>query len=128
MPFLFEPMLALMVAAAFIGWKGGERLGLFGASIIGPMIVTAILSVAGLIHARPPAESILVAQFLIGIGVGVGNVGVTFHELKRDVISGVLFVLMLAALAAGFTEVAYLAGLAPPMESFLAFAPEGRRK
>ncbi len=118
--------LLLMVAAALVGWKGGERLGLFGASIIGPMIVTAILSLAGLIHARPPAESILAAQFMIGVAIGVGYVGVTFLELRRDVISGVLFVLMLAALAAGFTEVAYLAGLAPHVESFLAFAPGGQ--
>lgn len=118
--------LALMVAAALIGWKGGERLGLFGASIIGPMIVTAILSLSGLIHARPPAEAILFAQFMIGIAIGVGYVGVTMYELRRDVISGVFFVLMLAALAAGFTEVAYLAGLAPHVESFLAFAPGGQ--
>ncbi|OAN73982.1 aminopeptidase [Jannaschia sp. EhC01] len=118
--------LGLMVVAALVGWKGGERIGLFGASILGPMIVTAILSLSGLIHVRPPAEAILVAQFMIGIGIGVGYVGVTFYELRRDVTSGVLFVLMLAALAAGFTEVAYMLGLAPPVESFLAFAPGGQ--
>lgn len=118
--------MALMVAAALIGWKGGERIGLFGAAIIGPMIVTAILSLSGLIHARPPAESILAAQFLIGLAIGVGYVGVTFYELRRDVISGVFFVLMLAALAAAFTEVVYLLGLAPPVEGFLAFAPAGQ--
>lgn len=118
--------LGLMVLAALIGWKGGERIGLFGASILGPMIVTAILSLSGLIHVRPPAEAILVAQFMIGIGIGVGYVGVTLYELRRDVTSGVVFVLMLAALAAGFTEVAYVLGLAPPVESFLAFAPGGQ--
>lgn len=62
--------LAIMVAAAWIGWKGGERLGLFGASILGPMIVTAALSLAGLVHFRPPAEAILAAQFFIGCGIG----------------------------------------------------------
>ena len=118
--------LAWMVAAALIGWKGGERVGLFGASILGPMIVTAILSLSGFIHVRPPAEAILVAQFMIGIGIGVGYVGVTFYELRRDVAAGVLFVLMLAALAAAFAEFAYVLGLAPPVESFLAFAPGGQ--
>ncbi len=118
--------LALMVTAALIGWKGGERIRLFGASILGPMIVTAILSLAGFIHVRPPAEAILVAQFMIGIGIGVGYVGVTLHELRRDVAAGVFFVLMLAALAAAFAEFAYVLGLAPPVESFLAFAPGGQ--
>ena len=48
-----------MVAAALIGWKGAEWIGMFGATILGPMIVTAILSLADIIHSRPPAEAIL---------------------------------------------------------------------
>ena len=50
----------------------GQRIGLFGASILGPMIVTAALSLADLIHIRPPAEAILAAQFFIGIALGAG--------------------------------------------------------
>ncbi len=118
--------LALMAAAALVGWKGGERIGLFGASILGPMIVTGALSLAGLIHFRPPAEAILVAQYFIGIGIGVGYVGVTLLELRRYVVSGTVYVLILAALAAGFTELVVLAGLAAPVEGFLAFAPGGQ--
>ncbi|MEM9392757.1 MAG: AbrB family transcriptional regulator [Pseudomonadota bacterium] len=118
--------LVLMVLAALIGWKGGERIGLFGASIIGPMIVTAILSLTDLIHFRPPAEAILTAQYFIGLGIGVGYVGVTLHELRRDVLAGVAFVIILAILAAVFTEIAVLLGLASPVNAFLAFAPGGQ--
>jgi membrane AbrB-like protein len=118
--------MLIMVAAALIGWKGGEKIGLFGASILGPMIVTGILSLTDVIHYRPPAEAILVAQFMIGIGIGVGYVGVTMHEIRRDVSAGVIFVLMLAGLAALFTEVVVLFGLAPAVDGFLAFAPGGQ--
>lgn len=118
--------LVLMVAAALVGWKGGERIGLFGASIIGPMILTAALSLSGFLHVRPPAEAILAAQFFIGVTIGVGYVGVTLHELRRDVAAGVIFVLMLAALAALFTEIVVLFGLAPAVDGFLAFAPGGQ--
>ncbi|MBF9060443.1 AbrB family transcriptional regulator [Rhodobacterales bacterium HKCCSP123] len=118
--------MAIMVAAALIGWKGGEKIGLFGASILGPMIVTGALSLTDVIHYRPPAEAILVAQFMIGIGIGVGYVGVTLHEIRRDVSAGVIFVLMLAGLAALFTEVVVLFGLAPAVDGFLAFAPGGQ--
>ena len=67
--------LFLMAAAALIGWKVGERVGLFGASILGPMIITAALSLGGVIHSRPPVEAIVVAQLLIGLGIGVQYVG-----------------------------------------------------
>ncbi|MGF1475248.1 MAG: AbrB family transcriptional regulator [Geminicoccaceae bacterium] len=118
--------LALMGLAAILGWKGGERVGLFGASILGPMIVTAGLSLAGLIHFRPPAEAILTAQFFVGMGIGVYYVGVTFDELRRDVAAGVAFVVILAGLAAVFTWIVAIAGLAAPTEAFLAFAPGGQ--
>ncbi|MBY6136855.1 AbrB family transcriptional regulator [Nocardioides marinus] len=118
--------LALMIAAALIGWKGGERLGLFGASILGPMIVTACLSLAGFIHYRPPAEAILAAQFFIGCGIGVHFLGITWGELTRVVLAGVAYVLLLAVLAAAFTAFVTMLGLGHPVEAFLAFAPGGQ--
>lgn len=118
--------LAIMAAAALLGWKIAERLGLFGATIIGPLIAAAICSLTGLIHARPPAEAILFAQFFIGMGIGVGYVGVTLRELRHFVLSGVLFVLLLAVLAVVFSEIVVQTGLAAPLEGFLAFAPGGQ--
>ena len=118
--------MALMAAAALIGWKGGERIGLFGASILGPMIVTAALSLSDLIHSRPPAEAILAAQFFIGCGIGVHFLGVTWGELTRVVLAGIAYVLVLAVFAAGFTGLVTWAGLGDPVEAFLAFAPGGQ--
>ena len=118
--------MALLAAAALIGWKGGERIGLFGASILGPMMVTAALSLSGFIHTRPPAEAILIAQFMIGLGIGVGYVGVTMAELRKNVLSGVMFTIILGFIAAGFTWVVVSMGLAPPLEGFLSFSPGGQ--
>ncbi|WP_299668818.1 AbrB family transcriptional regulator [uncultured Ruegeria sp.] len=118
--------LLLMVVAAFVGWKGGERIGLFGASILGPMILTAALSLGDFIHARPPREAILAAQYFIGCGIGVKFVGVTWAELRRVVAAGVAYVVILAILAAGFTAVVTTLGLGQPLEAFLAFAPGGQ--
>ncbi|WP_116133112.1 AbrB family transcriptional regulator [Tropicimonas sp. IMCC34043] len=118
--------LALMAVAALVGWKGGERIGLFGASILGPMMVAAAFSLAGWIHMRPPKEAILMAQFFIGMAIGVFYVGVTLRELRQVVVSGVAFVLILAALAAAFTEIVTLAGFAGPVEAFLSYAPGGQ--
>lgn len=118
--------LVLMVVAALVGWKGGEKIGLFGASILGPMIVTAGLSLAGLIHFRPPAEAILSAQFFIGAALGVHFVGITLAELRRVVAAGLAYVTILAALATLFSQIVAGFGLGRPVEAFLAFAPGGQ--
>jgi uncharacterized protein len=118
--------MAIMAAAALIGWKGGERIGLFGASIIGPLILTAALSLTDVIHHRPPAEAILIAQLFIGMGIGVHYVGITWAELRRFVAAGVAFVLLLAVLATVFAELVVWLGLAGSMDAFLAFAPAGQ--
>ena len=88
--------------------------------------MTMALSLGGLIHTRPPAEAIIAAQFFIGMGVGVGYSGITLAEIRRIVQAGVAFVLILAALAALFTEAVVLLGLAGPVDGFLAFARGGQ--
>lgn len=118
--------LFIMAAAAIIGWKVAERIGMFGAAMLGPMILTGILSLTDVIHYRPPAEAILAAQFFIGITLGAGYIGVTLHEFRRDVLAGVFFVLLLSMVTVAFSELVILAGLAPPIDAFLAFAPAGQ--
>ena len=118
--------VAIMVAAGVIGWKVAERLSLFGASILGPMILTAALSLSGVISHRPPAEMIQAAQFFIGIAVGVKYAGITLRELRVDVTAGVVYSLALAAISLIFIELIVGLGLAPALEAFLAFLPGGQ--
>jgi uncharacterized protein len=118
--------IALMLAAGLIGWKVAERLRLFGASILGPMILTAALSLAGIIDQRPPAEMIWAAQLFIGISVGVKYTGITAREIRVDVGAGLVYAAILAALALVFIEIVALSGLAPAIDSFLAFLPGGQ--
>lgn len=118
--------LLLMAVFAVVGWKGGERFGLFGAPILGPIIVSATASLAGVIENRPPAEAIMVAQFFIGIGVGVSYVGVTTEELRRIVGAALGYCVLLAVLSVVFAETIYFLGVAPQVEALLAFAPGGQ--
>jgi membrane AbrB-like protein len=118
--------IALMVIAGLAGWKIAERVGLFGASILGPMILTAALSLTGVITTRPPAEIIWAAQFFIGIAVGVKYAGITWRELRVDVGAGVLYACLLALISLAFFELVYLTGVAPALDAFLAFLPGGQ--
>ncbi len=118
--------LLLMVICGVVGWQIAKRVGLFGASILGPLILAAILAVAGILQHRPPAEAIWAAQFFIGMTVGTKYVGVTMEEIRRDVAAALGFCVILLILAALFTEAVVLLELAPPLEALLAFAPGGQ--
>lgn len=118
--------LALMVVCAVVGWWAATRIGMFGASILGPLIITAIAAMAGFLENRPPAEAIWAAQFFIGMTIGSKYAGVTMAEVKRDLVAGLGFCGILIVLTIIFVEFIYAFGLAPGQEALLAFAPGGQ--
>ena len=120
------PQLALMVFCGIAGWQIAKRLRMFGASILGPLILAAGFALAGVLEHRPPAEAIWAAQFFIGMSIGAKYAGITMNEVRKYVIAGVGFCVVLLLLTVLFAEVIHLAGLAPPMETILAFAPGGQ--
>ena len=118
--------LVLMVVCAVVGWQGAKRLGLFGASILGPLIVAAMMALLGILENRPPAEAIWAAQFFIGMTVGSKYAGITLSEVRRDIAAGLGFCGILIVLTVIFVEAIYGTGLAPGQETLLAFAPGGQ--
>ena len=117
---------AIMLVCGIIGWWGGVRVGLFGAPIIGPLIVAGIASMTDLLHHRPPAEAMQVAQFFLGLGIGVKYAGITVIELRRIVVASLGYCVILAVLSIVFAEIVIQSGLAGPLEAFIAFAPGGQ--
>ncbi len=118
--------LLIMLGAGLVGWQGAKAVGLFGASILGPLIAAGALSLMGVLVHRPPAEAIWAAQFFIGMTVGSKYSGVTGAEVRRDVAAAVGFCVILLIIAAAFTEAVILLGVAPPLDALLAFAPGGQ--
>ncbi|MEP1962318.1 AbrB family transcriptional regulator [Tateyamaria sp.] len=118
--------LLLMVGCALVGWQGAKRIGMFGASILGPLIMAALFAVLGLLQHRAPAEAIWAAQFFIGMTVGVKYSGITMTEVRRDIAAGLGFCVILIVLTLIFVEAVYGFGLAPGMDALLAFAPGGQ--
>ncbi|MEM6974499.1 MAG: AbrB family transcriptional regulator [Pseudomonadota bacterium] len=118
--------MVLLAIVAVIGWQGAKAIGMFGASILGPMLLAMAASLADIIHQRPPAEAILAAQFFLGLGVGAKYAGITVAELRESVTAALGQIAMLAAITFAFVEVVVLFGLAPPVEALLAFAPGGQ--
>lgn len=119
--------LIYMGIAGVAGWQVFERLKLFGATIIGPMLATAPLALSGVIESRPPEEALIFAQFFIGLGIGVHYTGVKLKEVAGLLALATLFVMVLAALAALFTLAIASFDVGHTMlDIFLAYAPGGQ--
>lgn len=118
--------LGLMVFCAIVGWRLAKRIGMFGASILGPLILAALVTVTGVLHNRPPAEAIWAAQFFIGMGIGSKYAGITMLEIRRDLAAALGFCCILIVLTIVFVEVIYGFKLAPGMEALLSFSPGGQ--
>lgn len=118
--------IAILLATGLVGWKLAERARLFGASILGPMILAAILSLTGILTSRPPSEMIWAAQLFIGLSVGVKYTGITAREIRVDVGAGLVYAALLALLSLAFIEVLIQTGIAPAEEAFLSFLPGGQ--
>lgn len=118
--------LGLMIFCAIVGWRFAKRIGMFGASILGPLILAALVTVTGVLHNRPPAEAIWAAQFFIGMGIGSKYAGITMLEIRRDLAAALGFCCILIVLTIVFVEVIYGFKLAPGMEALLSFSPGGQ--
>ncbi|MCP5371733.1 MAG: AbrB family transcriptional regulator [Hyphomicrobiales bacterium] len=117
---------AVLFACGAVGWWGAARLGISGATIVGPMVVCAVVHLLGWTTARPPVVAINAAQWIIGVQIGSLYTGASLRLIGRAVWLSLGFVLAALALAAGFTAlVTRLTGytVAPVL---LAFAPGGQ--
>jgi len=118
--------LLLVPLLAGLGWYLGNKVNLFGAPMIGPMLLAGVAAFTDVLHARPPQEAILFAQVFVGIGIGVHYSGVTMAELKRDIMYGMGYVVLLGLICAAFVVTLTLLGLGDPVSIFLAYAPAGQ--
>jgi len=115
-----------VLLVGIIGWKVAEKMSIFGATVIGPLLLAIPLSLSGFLTQRPSQEVIMVSQFFIGIGIGVHYRGITLTEIRRDILSAAGFSLILLIVAAVFTALAYSISSLHPTELFLAFWPAGQ--
>ncbi len=118
--------VVVLLGCGLLGWWGAKRLGISGAAIVGPMIMSAVLHAAGLVEAKVPRELINLAQIVLGTHVGCQFLGITMREFVTTVAAGIAYTAGLLALTALFTTlVVEVTGLPiPPV--LLAYAPGGQ--
>ena len=117
--------LAWLSAAAVAGALLGRLLRLPAGLLLGPMILSGIAHLSGVVGLPPPTLAVIAAQIVLGTIVGCRFVGVPIGEIARNLGYGsVSSALMIAAAFGAAILVSALQG--PELaRAFLAFSPGG---
>lgn len=116
----------VLLAMGLGGWLTARAIGLAGAPIVGPMLVSGIAHAFGLTAAKVPLEILIIAQISVGTMLGCQFRGLTFREFTHTVLWGVAYavvLLIITALTAYW--VSRWTGF-DPTSVLLAFAPGGQ--
>jgi len=126
-PLLSVPLadLALLGACGVVGFFGAKAIRLPAAAVVGPMILSAAVHLAGWTEAAPPFELVAAAQVIVGSAIGCRFAGVGPRFMLRTVAiaAGATAILLLATV--GFAFLLHAATDLPPAALALAFAPGG---
>jgi len=123
-PAPWDGLLLFVCGAA--GWWMAARLGISGASIIGPMVMSAVLHISGVTEAKPPILLINMAQLVIGVHIGCQYQGATLREIGRAVGYSLGFMAALLGCTAIFGGIVITVVGIEPMAAILAFSPGGQ--
>ncbi|MBT3333260.1 MAG: AbrB family transcriptional regulator [Rhodospirillaceae bacterium] len=117
--------LAILAVCAVIGFFLGQYLRLPGGRILGPMSVSAAAYLSGIVHGRPPAELIAIAQVVIGSAIGARFVGLNLRQTGKPIFLAICSAIFMLAMAAIFASV-IAPWLGLPMHALLlALSPGG---
>ena len=117
--------LLLLLGAGVVGWAIGRRTGMPGAQMIGPMLASSALHIAGITAAKPPVELIILSQVIIGANIGARYVGETLAIVRQAIVLAFGYVAITLAIATAFAGTLHLLFDLPVITGMLSFAPGG---
>jgi membrane AbrB-like protein len=117
--------LGVLAACGIAGYFGAKAVRMPAAAVVGPMILSAIVHLAGWSEARPPFELVAAAQVVVGSAIGCRFAGVTIHLVLRAVGATLGSTAILLAVNIAFAAGLYAALDLPIKALMLAYAPGG---
>ena len=117
--------LALLTFAALVGSWIGIRLRLPAPTLLGPMILSAVLHLTDLAHGAPPGPLVIAAQVILGTVLGCRFQGMQARVLLPALGLSLGATAIMLALAAGFAVAIHAATGQAPAQVLLAYAPGG---
>lgn len=117
--------IVLLTLSAVIGTLVGQRLRLPAATLLGPMVASAAVHLAGWVEVPPPTILVIAAQIVIGTIIGCRFADTALREVLRDMGHGAASSILMILVAIGFAMlVTRLTGV-DVSQGFLAFSPGG---
>ncbi len=117
--------LAILLACALAGFLGARALRLPAAPVLGPMVLSAAVHLAGVTEAKPPTELVAAAQVVVGTSVGCRFAGASLALVGRTAVLAAGSTLILVSVAVGFALALHAATGLPVPTLVLAYAPGG---
>ena len=99
---------AILAACGVIGALVARLARMPAAFMFGPLLASAGAHLAGWTDSQPPGVLVVVAQVVMGCGIGCRFVGATLREVMRDMLWGLLVALILIAFAIVFAWLAHM--------------------
>ena len=115
----------ILGACALVGGVVGPRLHLPAAAVFGPMILSGVVHLTGIVTVPPPTAMVIVAQVVIGTVIGCRFAGANPRDVLRDLGLGALSSLIMIAVAVFFALVVHRFGGTALTQAFLAYSPGG---
>ena len=115
----------VLIACGIVGAAVGRLLRLPAAFMMGPMLMSAIVHLAGFTNSKPPGELVAAAQVVVGCAIGCRFVGAAIDRLHREIGASVGAAVLLIGCAVAFAEITHaLTGLNLDA-TVLSYAPGG---
>ncbi len=117
--------IGILVLGAVVGALIGRFLRLPAYRLVGPMLTTAAMQIAGVTESVPPYEIVFVAQIVVGSAIGARFAGIALQHVFRAMAASAGATALLLVLTVAFTlTLMPLSGMRfAPLA--LAFAPGG---
>lgn len=117
--------LALLTASGVVGYFGARLLKLPAAAVVGPMVLSAIVHLAGVTDDKPPEVIVAIAQVVVGTAIGCRFAGTAPAFVVRTVVKASGGTVVLLAVALLFAVGLNAATDLPLPNLMLAYAPGG---
>ncbi len=117
--------MAVLAACGIAGYFAAKAIRMPAAAIVGPMILSAIVHLAGWSEARPPFELVAAAQVVIGTAIGCRFAGTTLRTIRKAVAAALGSTAILLAINVAFALALHAALELPTAALMLAYAPGG---